>query len=433
MFVTKKRVRLDYCWVMILAPSLFGLSQILLASLFEAEADTFLAGIFFITAVILIASSILYFLRLKLTAYLGLFVVVLSFLALYFNYTGELFEFTGSDSSMYYSETQKRLGRSLGDALTNFVNTTKYGWDDAGMIVYSHIIFTIFNSIVFQRSINFILLILQATLLSATLKKLAVQKDVINLTLGLYVSNSAILYFVSSGLKETLFTTLVVFVWYFYFTKRNALSRIVGLILSTGMLYLFRIPELLLTLMSLLSRQYRKGILIMLVPVCGVLSFVLFAYQDVIFWYMARGEQDVDVARNMGTIYKVSVYSSAVFGPFSTFIPVEDQRDTLMYSMGLTTIMVMRLYMVLSVKYLFKKFKKILPILVHIGLHMIVLLVVDRTLKIRYWMPALPAMYISFAYVLQISERRGQVSLRILFAVVVSIVWLIFWNILRYN
>jgi hypothetical protein len=139
------------------------------------------------------------------------------------------------------------------------------------------------------------------------------------------------------------------------------------------------------------------------------------------------------VARNAGFIYKFSVYCSGLFGPFATFIAVEEQRDTILYSMGLSTLMVMRIYMLMSLKYLFKKSKDIMPILVHIGLHVLVLIIVDRTLKIRYWMPAIPAIFLCFAYVLNLSERKGLVSLRMLSATFVTGVWLTFWNILRYN
>lgn len=431
--LTKARLNLDYRWIIVLVPGLFGLIQLVSATIFASNADVFLASIFFVCALLLIGSSCLYILELRMVAYLSIFVAFLLYLFLFFYYTGSFFEFTGSDSLMYYNQSQKRLNLPLSEALASFVKNTKYGWDDTGMIIYSHMVFSCLNSVVFQRIVNFSLLITQATMMRAILKNFAIDNRIIYLTLGLYVSNSAILYFVSSGLKETLFNTIIVFIWYCYFIKGQRIIGFFYMLVSVSSLYLFRIPELLLTFISVMSRQSKRYLILLLIPLLGLVFVVFYKFKDVILWYFNRGEQDVAVAHSNGLVYKFSVYCSALFGPFATFMSSEDHRDTLLYSMGLTTLMTMRLYLLLSVKYILRKSKVIIPLLVHIGLHIVVLTVVDRTLKIRYWMPALPAIFLCFAYVVNLSEHRGSVSLRMLLASFFAAVWLTLWNILRYS
>lgn len=401
--------------------------------LFVNDSDGYLTGFFSTSVVLLMVSNCLYFFQGRIFSYCIVLFVVFQYLYLFWSYTGLLFEFTGSDSSMYFRESQRRLNLTLYDALRSFVDNTKYGWDDAGMIAYSHIVFSIYNSIFFQRVLNFILLIFQATLLRSIMKRLVISKNIINLTLGIFITNSFILYFVSSGLKETIFTTIIVIIWYLYFLKFKSVIRNILLIVSTSSLYVFRIPEFLLTLIALSIKHSKKYALLLFLPLLSVLTFILYSYKDVIIWYLNRGDQDVAVAVNNGLIYKFSVFCSGLFGPFATFISTESQRDTLLYSMGLTTLMVIRLYSLLSLKYFFTRSKEIMPLLIHIGLHVLVLIVVDRTLKIRYWMPVIPGIFISFAYLLNLTERRGLVSVRMLTAMMLTFIWLFFWNILRYN
>jgi hypothetical protein len=427
------RIGVDYRIALLFIPFIVTIGNLALGHIFITNSDLFLVLVYSSISLLLLISSIFLFFGMKLVGYLSSFFVFLIFLLLFFLYTGELFEFTGSDSVMYYAETQKHLNNSLVRALQAFVRTTRYGWDDSGMIAYMHFLYAIYDSIILHRIANFLLLIYQAGLLRAILKKFRITEDLTNLTIALFSTNSAILYFSSSGLKETIFTTLVIITWHTYFIGRRTLFRKITLIISTISLYFFRIPEFILMIISLLSKQSKKYRVLLVFPVVLSLIAILFLFKDVLLWYAIRGEQDVDVARNMGKIYRISVMSAGLFGPFGTFSTVESQRDTLLYSMGLSSLMIMRVYTLLSIRTLLTKCKEILPLIVHVIAHIVVLVLVDRTLKIRYWMPALPAVYICFAYLVNINERRGRISMKLAIAVLTSIIWLSFWNILRYN
>ena len=424
-------LRLDYRLALALTPFLITNFCLILHLALSNDTDYFIGVTYSLCSFILSASLFFIYYRIRMIGYLLVFLVFMIFLGLFYWYTGGLFEFTGSDSTMYYAETQNRLHLPIREAVSSFVTNTKYGWDDTGMITYLHVIFNISSSVLFQRIINFLLLLVQVILLRKILFSINIHYRLVQYVMALFATNTAILYFVSSGLKETIFTTLIMVIWYSYYAVKTDVLRFAYLFLGISSLYFFRIPELLITFLAVIINIPRRYRIFIALPILVLTVLVLVSFSDIIYWYYMRDGQDVEVASSNSLIYRISVLCSGFFGPFPSFLTSFNQRDTLLYSMGLSSLMVMRLYTLFAVKFTVKKGRIVYPMVAHIVLHLIVLIVVDRTLKIRYWMPAIPSMFIWFAFVMNKIEKPGKLSGRMIISIMIMVLWVGLWNILR--
>ena len=105
--------------------------------------------------------------------------------------------------------------------------------------------------------------------------------------------------------------------------------------------------------------------------------------------------------------------------------------DTYLYSLGLFILTSIRL---LSLSFIYRiNFKDdiVQIIILNIVFHAIILVIVDRTFKIRFWMTAIPAIYFFFGFILNTIGTKKFDYIKLNFILFFALIWSFAWNYFR--
>ena len=198
------------------------------------------------------------YLQIEVFLYVLLFVSMQNFIS-YF-YTTDFFMFSTSDAVFYHNSTIEILNMSLVDGMKHYLSYMDF--DDLGMILVLYPLYHLAES---NLILNFFYIFV-ALITSLSIFRLA-QNFMTNkyafLSSLSYSLSSFVLFFHSSGLKESVMVMFVVLSFEFYYkfvTRKNILNLIVAL-LFMGILLLFRpaIPMMIIGAIGLSSILSKKG------------------------------------------------------------------------------------------------------------------------------------------------------------------------------
>lgn len=365
-------------------------------------------------------------------------------LQLFVTYSGELFEFTGSDSFFYHQVSSIISEGSVFKELLNFLRFSKYDFDDAGFIFYLSTCYKIIDNIVLIRFLNVVftcIIYLMLTRIAMNFLPIKIAR-VASL---IFVVSSFSLYYQSSGLKEIVmlfFICLNFFSFYEILKRNNLLMYLVLFLISLTVLLFFRtvlVPFLLISysfyLISFSKKRYIKFSILTFVIIAAVIFF--YKYLDNFQRYMNAynaGAADA-VEKSASTFNRLVAVLAGFFGPFPTFASMQTNRDTVMHASGLVFKVIISPFFLFSLYYVVKnKIAKMYPLLVFSLLHIISLSYLVHTFKIRNQFPHLPFFLICsiFGFYIFYSRRNSLIlSFSLKFALLIMIGFLFTWNFLR--
>lgn len=375
------------------------------------------------------------------TLFIG-FLYMFLFNTLFYNYTGAYFEFTGSDSTIYQHYSLRALRYDYFDGLIHFIKTTRYSFDDVGMIAYLSFFYRIIESTLFTRTINVLINSFTALLIYKTSLRFLTNKTALIVSI-IYGIASYTVYYVSSGLKEIVFTFFVVASFFFY-SKYCEIKKTKFLFYSLGfslILLLFRIPIALFVLMSIsftefFYKNWSVKKLIFLILITGISLYLVLINLEVIVLYLRATNQAEDSGiYNTGLLFNVLVVLSGFFGPFPTILPLFDYRDSSLWAPSLILKVFVSIYFIYGVYLVFKNKVSFLVCTATMCLLTIVsLIIAQATFKVRYIIPYLPLFFIIVGYANDVFSNTKEypfLKKTILPVNFVLIVFIYYWNILR--
>lgn len=377
------------------------------------------------------------------------YVYILSFVtisnALYYKHWGLFFEYTGSDSMFYDSQIKYLLSEGLIDGLINFTLFTGHSMDDYGMLVYGFLVYSLIEDILFLKFMNTLILVITCFYLYK------ISRNYLNiidsrLLIVAFGASSYILYYASSGLKESLFSCIIVIGSYFYLKhlKHNNLKYLLLTIVAIILLYFFRSPVSIFMGISLIIsyllssnrkaswRSYVIGGISLMFVTLLVIYIITYEY-DNINHYLNLINPDIDSESFTygGIVFRVLVFASGLFGPFPTIVPINVYLDDYIWSTGLMFKMIFSYYFIKNIQLLLKNRDTfIIFCLSFIGLHILALIWVEGTFKVRYVVPYISLFYFLVIYGLKLGiYSRNSVADSATYKI--AFVFILAWNYMR--
>lgn len=400
--------------------------------------------VFFYYMILLLASG---FKRVRNEVFVITMIFILVYTAifnwLYVDHRGDNFEFTGSDSTTYHYYAIEATHFSYFEGIVNFVEDSKYGYDDSGMIAYLSFLYRIVNDSLFPRLINVLIGLFTAFLLYRIARQILLEKTAFLIAI-IYGSASYTIYYISSGLKETIFTLFVVMAFYFYrrYVKSLNMTNLVPMALSIIPIFLFRIPVAVILILAIgLAELFnRKGSTVVWV-LGGMFLLVVINYAtpyiEILIRYAGATNLNIDEQETVsrGPLLTLIVIASGIFGPFPTIPATPGHEADSLWAASLILKSMLSIYFVYGCVLVMKsKNAFLMAASIFSILTILSLISIDNTFKVRYVMPYLPLFFLVAGYGFDtivnstgysfMKKTIAPVNILILFL-------LLFWNILR--
>lgn len=350
------------------------------------------------------------------------FVAINNFISYYFD--GNFFVFSTADAVYYHEEAQSILQYgSLIKGWAVFLGIEKL--DNFGAVAYISFIYQFIESNLFVNFFNIIFGSLTAILLFGIGKKIMSVKYAFFASLT-YAISSFVIWFYSSGLKETIMVFIIVSAFYsyymYYFSSYDKkLKYILFLTMSLLALLLFRPIIIFFILFSIgfgyfLTKRNIYSLIIgiaVLIPI--VLNFDLI--QSALYAYMGREDigEMLEIQHQSGKIQNNTLFTyithflSSVFGQFPTFNLGLEKIKILLYSSGLLYKTIISLFFLLSIYYSIKKRIGIVyPIIFYSIIEILSLVFILQALEIRKSMPHIPLVFLLCFWMMDKYQNKQQ-------------------------
>ncbi len=363
---------------------------------------------------------------------------------LFKEYSTAIFEYTGSDSVFYHETATFLSNGNILRNLDNFLNITRFSYDDSGFLLYVSIIYKLFEEPLMVRLFNVLLNAGTVYLLYRIARQFLPQKFSILSALIFGISSFSI-YYQSAGLKETLMLfiiTLNFFSWYKMRTGGNKFFIIIFISTLISVLF-FRTVLIAFLVCSYGASVYFKIKSNVLRVVFAVLLLILFIgsifYLELINverYLNATNMETTDrETQSASTFNRMAALLAGFFGPFPSFIPLGDNRDTVMHAPSLILKVFLSPYFLYAIYVAIKnKYREIYPMLLFSLCHIISLSYLVHTFKLRNQFPHLPyfilCALIGYYYLHHVETKKGKKNL--ITAMHLTLIPIIFfWNYLR--
>lgn len=400
--------------------------------------------VFFYYAILIISSN---FGHVKNEIFMFSLIFVLIYTAifngLYIDHRGDNFEFTGSDSTTYDYYATEATNYSYFEGLVNFVEDSRYGYDDAGMIAYLSFLYRVVNDPLFPRLVN-VLIAALTTFLLYRMARNTLQENTAFLIAIIFGTASYTVYYISSGLKETVFTLFVVLTFYFYkrYIKNPGIGNFLLIVLSIAPIFLFRVPVAAFLILSVaMAEMFRLKAsmavwLVLLVVLIGVVSYFT-PYVNVLIQYTGKVNYNINPEGTVskGPLLTLVVIAAGFFGPFPTIPATPGHEADSLWAASLILKSFISIYFIYGVVLVVKSKN---PFLVAASLFCLLtilsLIFINNTFKVRYAIPYLPLFFLVAGYGYDtLTTSAGHTFMKKTIAPVNILVLglLLFWNILR--
>ena len=324
----------------------------------------------------------------------------------FYEVRGDFFEYFGSDSVDYFEFAQESASNNLG-FWTNF-NNSRYVIDDLAMLFIAYSCALLGESSLIQKALNLIALGV-CYLLSRKVFLTDFPKYGIKAAL-LFINSGVVVYYAAASLKEIYFLLLVLLVM----SCSKYLSRL-ALIFAFSF---FRLPTALIYLQSLIIRRVGS------IPLIFALILFLFVGLEALEvmgfptkYYVLKELTLPDL--NIYLLKLVMLYSGAA-GVFPTLAPLEDTLPNFVYSNSslLTAILMPTILIRLSFA---EKTPKMALYFTVLLLTIFSLAFIDRSLKIRYFIPVFPIFFYMLAHYFEAGYHRSALNIVLMSASFIAI------------
>ena len=407
-------------------------------------------------------SFIVYFLMLKLNASMPIksfsnrvaVVIIYTILAIFMEdfisyfYNNNYFMFSDTDAMLYHTKAVRMVQMpSLSSAIDDYLKDM--GTDDLGMVLVLYPLYKLVESNIILNFFYIFVNLITAFSIFKIAKNFMSQQYAF-LSSVAYSLSSFVLFFHSTGLKESFMVMLTILSFDFYYrfvNSRNILHLILALIfMATIMLFRTVIPVFIVVSVGLgilISGETKKSIKIIALVVFLVIfaiagNSILAEIDD----YTAGGIDGLIYARTIqGSIigglpftYAVNVLSQ-VIGPIPTIISYKKVL-TMFYTSGLIYRVLISFPFWLGIFYIYKeRVYNLYPLTLFVIFEMFGLIFLIDGLELRKAMPHIPMVYIVAFWFLDKydrglidMERKKEFQIFFYISMVILVILISYWN-----
>lgn len=316
----------------------------------------------------------------------------------FWSFNAWFFEYVGSDSTLY-----AQLGSELKEIPTsywvNHMHGTKYDYQDFGFPFIKGILYSIGFNEYGMRQLNSVVVFLTAFFVFKSIIFASVNKNIARMFAAVYLVNPVTVYFASSGLKETFFAFFITLHFY-AFTRLSRIRWATTSIFSLATIPLFRMPVVIMILLSHLitfTRFVRIVFLRRLVLYGVIVTFAALVFlnldqiSDVIHFVKRIGAGKLSAGSTSAT---VALLVSGVIGPLPSYDLTGPDYSQSQYFIGLFLKMLLMIFFFNGIRTAFLEWGEILAISLFCILCILPLILIGETLKIRYHMVYWPQFFI---------------------------------------
>lgn len=365
---------------------------------------------------------------------------------LYFNHHGDFFSIGSIDAINYHYAAINRMKYTISETLYYFLKI--YNYDDLGALIYVVLVYKIFPSTLLLDFINLIIGSFSAVILFKIANYYMPPRYSFLCALS-YACSSFVIQFESSGLKEILFSfiVLICFLFYVKYIHHKNSRHLLYLSPFAISIFLFRPAVLAFLLISMglglfFVSKNRKINLVLVLLLLVAAAYTISTFSNLINTYSSFEkavlfrEDAVSLAGEKTAIYAAIV--SGLFGPLPTFLPYAEKEINSIYSVGLLFRVLLSIPFWFCFSYILKKkIYALLPFMFMIILEMASLIFIMESYELRYHLLHLPFLYmLAFFYIYRINDfgqhRKIIISKKMInYFTIVLFLLVFYWN-MRY-
>tara|TARA_B100000989_G_scaffold103280_1_gene75624 strand:- start:20953 stop:22014 length:1062 start_codon:yes stop_codon:yes gene_type:complete len=343
-----------------------------------------------------------------------------------------VFEFTGSDSTNYHYFSSKYINKSLFEFINHHIGVTKYGIEDIGNIIYITSIYKFINDPIAVRFFNLFMSLFNCYMIMILSKNIFKIKYFSFVTIAFSISSFNI-YYISSGLKEIIFISVILSTYCFYYfiilNNKNIIIKTFLFIISILSINLFRMPVFIFSLISFAITNIKYRIFLSILFL--ILISILFLTTDLL---LPLSKYFFKSSENLNLTNLLYSFLSGIFGPFPTYFIQEEFYINNIYAPSLIIKCLISFYFIYALYFIIKNDeKKFQPILYFSLILIFSLIVIFESFKLRYSIIYLPFFYILSGYGIELFEMSNHKYKYVFHNISTLFIFFIvlFWNLLR--
>ncbi len=365
-----------------------------------------------------------------------------------FYYTGNFFVFSYIDAQSYDITSQRMSNMPFKEGLNYASNYLSI--DDMGAPLFISTCYRIIPSNLFVNFIYILLGLISAYSLYRISKEFMSIKYAKLCSIAFALS-SYVIYYHSSGLKESIMIMLIIlfFDYYYQFLKTNKLKNLFLSIFIALLFILFRIPIIFFIIAAVFVNALVgiKNIkvripLVVLAIILFITLYSFFQYSinryllggDITRLLIAREEESM-IKGGIRFTYLTNILSQFL-GPLPTILPTQEKQILAFYAPGLFFRCFISIPFFLGIVYAIKNKDKLLyPMILFALFEMISLISIIEGLELRKSLPHLPFIYIIAFYYMdmydlnKLNTRKYLSPIKINFLLILIFVIILVWNL----
>jgi hypothetical protein len=373
-------------------------------------------------------------------SYSILAVVTLNFISFYT--TGNYYVFSDVDAIYYHDMAIAGTGKDIFQSINYYIQRVNF--DDLGMVIVLRVVYSLAES---NLLFNFFNIVIGSTIsvLIFSICKNIMNRKMAALCAVSYGISSYMLWFYSSGLKESFMLLVIVLSFHQYYNGHRKISNL-RLYIFPALLLVFRPAITVFILASIFFRRLIADrylinkIAILLVVLGGVSFFYSFletyvnnitgggTFETLVYVKESTGQ----IKGSIPFVYGVNAIAQ-MMGPLPTVLPT--YSPVAFYSSGLFFRVLLAFPFWYGVLYVIRYGEYyLLPMVLFVLFEMFSLFIIFEGLELRKSLPHLPFVYIiSFwfmdTYKSMPSNRKKRIKIMLIFYSIFVTFILIFWNL----
>ena len=387
--------------------------------------------------------------RLALEVFFYSFFFVIAFNLISYSFNNDFFVFSDKDAVVYHLEALNIINNDFLTGINNFLEDWKS--EDLGIIIYLSLLYQIVASNLIVNFSNLLIGVVSSVLIFRIGNKFMSKKYAYLAALS-YSTSSFVLWFHSSGLKESLliFFIILSFDQYYQYFDRKKTINIVLLSTSMFLITLFRPAISVLILISMFFSFFvskRKSLgLILLIPLLSIFIFIIYSYVGLLLQnfigidlnsLLERKEFEGMIIISLPFTIVTNILASLI-GPIPTIIPNLLKIILSFYSVGLILKVLISSVFWIGVYFAFKRrFFKLYPLIFFLIFEALSLTFILEGLELRKSLPHFFIFYlIAFWFLDYLNKEdsfllvtKKKVVKLAKFSFFISFILIIIWNL----
>lgn len=370
------------------------------------------------------------------------FFFVFIYKIIYYDNHGDFFSINALDAINYHKIAIKNADSSIFTNLKYYIR--EYNYSDIGALLFIGIIYKLIPSTLFLDFINIIIGALSAVALFKIARFFMSRKYSFMCAIA-YTCSSFVVQFESSGLKEPLFSyiLLMCFLFFLKYINNKWIGHFLFFCIFAILILLFRPVILGFLLISIsigllaLNRK-RKTNFLFIVFIFIAIIYTVSSY-TVLFHTYSSFDKSIsfrsDATKMAGE--NIAIYAaviSGIFGPLPTLIPTAGKEISSIYSSGLLFRVILSVPFCLSITHIIKKRIYLLyPFMIMVILELGALIFIMESYELRYHLLHLPFVFLlAFYYLFYIDKsdksHKAKVYKTLNYSIIVLFILVLYWN-----